>query len=266
MMQVYLNTLALIAPGLLGWQASVPILTRQTPYKATPLPRFSPSFLPSNARRRTTVTIKLALQVAQEALEASALSPKHLSTVFSSCMGNSEVIDNVCRALSLPDKPVSPTYFHNSVHNAPAGYWAIATHSQMPSISLSAYDASFVAGLLEASALAIVENTDVLLVCYDHTAPEPLSKARFFEAPVAVALLLTREQIAGSCAKLSLKLIEARIDSETQMAEPALEKLRTGNPAARSLPLLQAIAQAVSGRIILPYLDDNQLVVGIEPC
>jgi hypothetical protein len=265
MQQIYLNTLALAAPGLVGWQASVPILTGIQPYQATPLPTFSPNLLPPNARRRTTATIKLALQVAHEALEHSTQSAQQLSTVFASCSGNTEVIDNICRALTLPDRPVSPTYFHNSVHNAPAGYWAIATHSQMPSNTLSAYGASFAAGLLEACTLAIVEQIPVLLVCYDNPFPPPLEKARFFYAPFAVALLLTPEQTIESCAKLNLQLAQQQT-IETQMAEAALETLRTGNPAARSLPLLQAIAQAVKGRVILPYLEESQLIIELEPC
>ena len=83
-------------------------------------------------------------------------------TVFASSGGDSEVLDKICTALTLPDRPVSPTQFHHSVHNTPAGYWSIATGCTQPSLSLSAYDSSFSAGLLEAAALAWAEAVRVL--------------------------------------------------------------------------------------------------------
>lgn len=52
-------------------------------------------------------------------------------------------------------------------------------------------------------------------------------------------------------ARLTLSLA-APHDAETSMAEPALERLRLGNPAARSLPLLALLARAVAGRVCLP--------------
>ena len=45
---------------------------------------------------------------------------------------------------------ISPTRFHNSVHNAAAGYWTIGAHCMQAATAISAYDASFAEGLLEA--------------------------------------------------------------------------------------------------------------------
>ena len=80
--------------------------------------------------------------------------------------------------LATDGREVSPTRFHNSVHNAPSGYWAVATGSREPSTSLCAYDASFAAGLLEAAAQATVDDRPVTLVAYDLPYPEPLQRAR----------------------------------------------------------------------------------------
>ena len=43
---------------------------------------------------------------------------------------NGQVIHEICEALATDEREVSPTRFHNSVHNASAGYWGIATRSQ----------------------------------------------------------------------------------------------------------------------------------------
>ena len=50
------------------------------------------------------------------------------------------------------DQPVSPTQFHNSVHNTAAGYWSIATGSQQPTTCLACHDATAAAALLKAMA------------------------------------------------------------------------------------------------------------------
>ena len=60
------------------------------------------------------------------------------------------ICHEICQALALAAREVSPTRFANSVHNAAAGYWSIATGSMMESNVLCAFDASFVAGLLDA--------------------------------------------------------------------------------------------------------------------
>jgi hypothetical protein len=43
--------------------------------------------------------------------------------------------------------------------------------------------------------------------------------------------------------------------SATEMLDPALERLRLGNPAARALPLLAAMARGDAGMIHLNEID-----------
>lgn len=262
MMAVYLSGTGLLAPGLMGWQASTPILLGAQPYQEEKLPRFHSDLLPPNERRRTTQTIKLVLQVAEEAMTESGIAASQVSSVLASSNGDCEIIDKLCRVLTLPDRPVSPTHFHNSVHNAPGGYWTIATGCQRPSVSISAHDYSFSAGLLEAATFAVVEHTPVLLIAYEYPPPFPLSQARFTGAPFAVALLLAPEPMAHTRFRLTLLCIHEAI--EDQIDNNPLEALRTANPAARSLPLLQKLAQRADNRVLLPYMDGH-LMVACEP-
>ena len=88
---------------------------------------------------------------------------------------------------------MSPTQFHNSVHNAPGGYWSIALATRAPSTSLCAVEASFAAGLLEACAQAVAERRDVLLIAYDVPYPEPLASLWTVAEPFAVAMVLSNE-------------------------------------------------------------------------
>ncbi|CAH0447754.1 hypothetical protein LMG10661_03827 [Ralstonia syzygii subsp. syzygii] len=49
----------------------------------------------------------------------------------------------------------------------------------------------------------------------------------------------------------------------TALASPELERLRAGNPAARVLPLLEALAARRAASVVLDYLPDTRLHVDI---
>lgn len=261
------ESIGLMAPGLTGWSASQAALAGERAYVAEPMPAAMGALLPANERRRTTATVKLVLQVAQEAMSNHPALAKEgkmqVHTVLASSGGDSEVLDKICVALTQPDRPVSPTQFHHSVHNTPAGYWAIATGCTLPSLSLSAYDSSFAAGLREAAALAWTEQVPVLLIAYDLPLPFPLSERRLIVAPFAVALLLS-PMAAGSRLAM-LQFNRETTAPATFLERPPLEALRLGNPAARSLPLLGAIARRQAQSVTLPMGDHEFLSVGVEP-
>ena len=263
MISVYLQAVTVLAPGLAGWMQSQPVLAGVQAYRAQALALSGTTLLPANERRRATPTIKLALQAAGQALEQLDLAGETLWSVFATSGGDGRIIDSICKALTLEGRPVSPTQFHNSVHNAPAGYWSIATASQRPSVSLSAHEGTFSAGLLDAAVTAAVEGATVLLVAYDHPLPPPLGEKRPMIAPFACAFILSAERGKANTAKLNLTT--AVSGKEDKLADAGLEDLRRGNPAARSLPLLQALAAGKERAVTLPYLNSCWLCVGIEP-
>ena len=186
-------------------------------------------------------------------------------TVFASSGGEMGVLDTLCRTLALPDRLISPTLFHQSVHNTAAGYWGIATTCQQSSTALACYDDSFAAGLLEAVTFVCVEQRPVLLVAYDLAVPAPLNEARPITTGFAVALLLVPPS-DSSLATMQLRLEEADQEDIRGLQDAALERVRLDNPAARSLPLLRAIATGGSQRVILSLLDSQQLVLDLDPC
>jgi len=68
---------------------------------------------------------------------------------------------------------------------------------------------------------------------------------------------------AQSLVRIELELGEATPDT---LADPALEALCRSIPAARGLPLLQAVARGEACRVVLDYLDPLRLLVQVEPC
>lgn len=175
------------------------------------------------------------------------------------------VLDTLCRSLATPDRVISPTLFHQSVHNTAAGYWGIATTCQQSSTALSCYDDSFAAGLLEAITFVCMEQCPVLLVAYDLAVPAPLNEARPIATGFAVALVLAPPS-GSSLAIMHLCLEETQQEDTSSLQDTALERVRLDNPAARSLLLLSAIASGGSQTVRLSLLDSQQLVLDLDPC
>ena len=264
MIDVSIESVGLIAPGLHGWKQSIPVLRGEAPFQPSPLPTLKPAMLKPNERRRTTQTIKLALEVSDDALSQIPKQPELLS-VFASSNGDLDIINQICSALTLDERPVSPTQFHNSVHNAPAGYWSIATGYQQGSTSIAGLEGTFAAGLLEAAVLAKTENKKVLLVAYDLPAPAPLIEIITVNDTFAASLLISHR--SGSGDKLADLKLRLKPDlSESRMQHPLMEAKRVATPTARSLPLLEALALKHHADMCVPYLPDTKLSIECIPC
>jgi len=207
--------------------------------------------------------VKLALAVALEATASADADPASLPSVFSSSGSDGHICHEICQALALPAREVSPTRFSNSVHNVAAGYWSIATGSMTESNVLCAFDASFIAGLLDALTQVAVDRQSVLLVAYDSEYPAPLHAKRPIPDALGVAMVFNPGRSATSIARIDLTLTDETGDN---MSDLQLEALRRAIPAARSLPLLRLLAIGAAGRAVLDYLDVSRAAVQIEPC
>lgn len=265
-MLVYLEGVGLWAPGLAGWSASREILADHEPYGKAPFIRPAPTILPPTERRRSGNTVLLAVQAGQEAIEHATANPRDVATVFASSDGDMDVLHDLCITLAQPERMVSPTRFHNSVHNAAAGYWSIATGSQQASTSLSCYDATFVAGLAESAAQVAGECRPVLFVSYDWPSPPPLHARRPLAAAFSIGMLLTPQRSDRSLAALNINTMDSFADQATVMENVELEMLRRGNPSARALPLLAAIARQKPATVILDYLEGKRVQIAVTPC
>ena len=262
-MKVGILGVGLLSAGLDGWVKGRAVLAGTSSYSPGSVPEPEPSLLPANERRRSSDAVRWALHVAEEAVRQSTLHAQEVATVFASSGGEMAVLDQLCRALTTTDRALSPTLFHQSVHNTAAGYWGIATGCQQSSTALSSYDDSSALGLLEAAAYATVEERPVLFVAYDLPSPPPLERARPNRSAFAAALVMTPSASTASV-RADLTLAASSQAEVTEMEHQTLEGLRRGNPAARLLPLLRALAQTGSHRACLNVLDDQRLVVDIE--
>jgi len=262
-LSAYIEGIGLLGPGLANWPDSRAILASSQPYRPLKTVLPAPTLLPAAERRRSGALIKLTLATGLEAIIHAGLEASDLPSVFASSGGDGENCHAICEVLASDDRQISPTRFHNSVHNTASGYWSIATGAMAPSSVLAAYDASLGAGLLEALAQAVVDDTRVVMLACDTAYPEPLRAARPIPDSFGFALVLAPQRSAQTLTQISVTLTDTPAD---RLDDPLLEDLRLAIPAARGLPLLRAIAQQEAQRVVLDYLDDVHLAVEIVPC
>lgn len=266
---VWLEGIGVNAPGLTDWAQAQAVLRGEQPYTSAPTVLQAPALLPAAERRRASRVIKLALGVGMEAVAHAQADASTLATVFSASGADGYNCHQLCEQLATSDRHISPTRFHNSVHNAAAGYWGIATKSMAACQVLCAFDGSFGAGLLDAIAQVMVDRTPVLLVAYDSEYPEPLLAKRPTPDCGGVALLLAPARSARSIAALQAQPTAEPADAASPAGgaqAAALEQLRTDIPALRALPLLRQLAQGGAGTVCLEYLAPMQLRVQVVPC
>ena len=251
----------LVGPGLADWPRARAILAGDAPYVASPAVIPSPDALPAVERRRAGKCVRVALAAGLAAAADAGRAPKDMAAIFTSSTGDGEILHAICETLASEDRQISPTRFHNSVHNAPAGYWGIATGAMQPSDSLGAFDASFGAGLVEAlGRLAADPSVPVLLIAYDAPYPQPLFAVRPVPDAFGLGIVMSAEAGARGLATLSMELTSR---TATRMDDAQLETMRAAIPAARSLPLLALLAAGRSGEAMIGYLDDISLAVEV---
>jgi hypothetical protein len=223
-------------------------------------------WLPPTERRRATLSTRVVLSVTKDALTRAGWQASTLPTVFASSSGSPDITNELCTALAAGDTQISPTRFHNSVHNAAAGYYSIAVACHAASTTLGAHDGSAAAGLLEASVLLTTEATPALFVAFDVPYTGPLADLRPIAYPFGVALALAPEPAPGQLAKLKVERSAGQSLPLSTCKDPDLEYVRQRNPSARLLPLLEALARNEPAQIVLGMAPRGQLKIDVKPC
>jgi hypothetical protein len=224
------------ANGLPGWNDALAFVRDGTlPENAPTKP--SPQLLAPNERRRAPESVAVALEVALAACTASGRDPSKLPSVFASTHGDLAITDYVAATLAHEPRTLSPTRFHNSVHNAAAGYWTIGNGCTAPTTAISAFDASFAQGLLEALSLLASGHEAVLLAAYDAPATGPLAAVSRSEGLLGGALVLVADPQTTP-----IQLRVTPVSTPAPAADGALSRRYSGNAMRPMLPLFDALA------------------------
>ena len=203
-------------------------------------------FIPAGIRRRTSMTTRMAITAAKIACLQANTEPQNLASVFASLGGEIQVTDALCRLLPDDNELLSPTQFHNSVHNTTAGYWGILNKCQAPTTAIAAADDTFAMGLIEVWAQLQQGSGERLLVCYDELWPQYLAPP-IGQTAFACALVLSSEaeQAIGA---ITMPQVAQQYKQDMQ-AEWL--KLTATAPAAAVIPLLLALQHQQPGLVPL---------------
>jgi len=258
---LWVEGIGLWAPRLPGWEAGARILRGEEAAPASPAPRPAPQLLAPTERRRAPDTVAIALEVAAQACAHATRDPKTLPSVFASTYGDLAVADSICETIARSPELTSPTKFHNSVHNAAAGYWAIATGCQEAYSAVAAQQFTFAEGLLSAAAQALADLRPMLLVAYDIEGRGPLGTLSRSKGAFACALVLAPERTARARSRLAIGIVESEGAQEATVHE-ANAALIAGNAMSCALPLFEALARGAPRRIVQRL--SGQLALSLE--
>ena len=247
--------------GLPSWDAARAFIADGS-LPADPPARPSPQLLAPNERRRAPETVAVALEVALAACADAGRDPAMLSSVFASTHGELPITHYMCETLATDPRAISPTRFHNSVHNAAAGYWTIGAGAMTPATAISAYDATFAQGLLEAMVQLATGEEAVLLVGYDGHSIGPLARTSPSSGLLGGALVLSRDQLPG---QPSLRVALSDATAGPLPEDGALARLLAGNAMVPMLPLFEALARRqVRAGLLAGYGKTLQLEIGYD--
>ena len=88
-------------------------------------------------RRRTSVLTRASVTALEAAAKQGGVGLDQLRFVLVSSFGEIETTVELLEQLGVPQGPVSPTKFHNSVHNTATGYMSIASGNHRESTALA---------------------------------------------------------------------------------------------------------------------------------
>ncbi len=237
-----------------------------------------PEAIPARERRRAGLMINLAVTVAHQACEHASVDKSVVPSVFVSCMGDTDITDYMCRKLAQPEKLLSPTKFHNSVHNAPSGYWTISAENRAPSTFVGGFDHSLGAGMLEAISQVYAVNQPILLVASDIANELPFAEVCPVQESFGAAFVFGPQDWPTVDAGLTLQLDmtlepvvadRANARESDAVTSPDLVQLMAANPSAVSLALMAQLVKvqeglAVQSQVRIPAAPQLDLNVTIR--
>ena len=224
-----------------------------------------PEIIPANERRRAPLPVRLAVESSWQASQASLYKPEELSCVFVSALGDTQLTDYMCKVLAGDSKMLSPTKFHNSVHNAAAGYWTISTGCMKAANSVAGYEESVSLTLLEALTQISIEQKPILITFYDAPVSSVLKSLLKNEYPFAVSIVLAPENVGYSGTTISAVVKnEAAQWPKLGTKGDRLNELYESTPTARVLAVLDKLRQKSTTNLVLPLSEGTSLEIQLS--
>jgi len=243
--------LGLWTPGHAGvseWLGGVPDPARHAPEAA---------LLDGGVRRRASSLTRIAVDALGQALEQAGWDAATRPSVWATAHGEHETALAILEMMHQGEGKLSPTRFHNSVHNTASGYASIAAGNRAPSTTLTGGPELVASALLEAWCMVEAGAPEAALVLFDEPVRPPFDP-RGARQPLAVAFCLSA-RTAGALAVL------------TRWRRDAVAPVKPIDPfgglyVSAALPLLERVVQGRPGTVALEVEDRSAVSGGVIGC
>jgi len=256
-MRIHVASVGVLAPGLTGLAEARRAMAGEAAILPAAFTVPAAQCLPAAERRRASTASRLAIATAEQAIGAAALPASAMAMVFAAAESAPDITHQLCEVLA-GTREVSPTVFHNSVHNAPLGYLSIAVGAKGSGTSVCRGEWTFAAALVLAALEAASTERPVLLVCYDSPFPPALAAACPVVCPTAISLVLTPARDERTLATCSLSIGPEAPADDWPAWIPADWR---ANASARGFMALAAWAGPGRARVRIPYAPGSSLEI-----
>jgi len=190
--------------------------------------------LPARLRRRCSLLTRMSAEVVARASDQAEIEPSAATVILASVYGEILTTGQLLSMMTEdPSSALSPTRFHNSVHNTPIGYLSIATKNHTGSTAISAGSSTVAMALLEAATTVAAGEGPVVIALVEEPLPEGLAPDGGVYDGLAVAFVVESRRDAGVAVRLT----------QTGAPEPLVELPQSfaANPCARAVAVAAAL-------------------------
>ncbi len=236
MKPVYVRGMGLFTPGFdspLAWcdQKEAPDLEKP-----------EASILAGPLRRRATPLTRLAIEALVQATTASGSDLATIQSVWATAHGEHSPAIKMLAMMKTGEGRVSPTQFHNSVHNTAGGYASIASNNATRSTTLTGGSELVGSTLLEAFCLLDAHGGEVAVVLADEPLQAPFERS-LTTASLSISLVLSHERAGAIGALKDL--------ARTQTSGARLHERFGGLYVSAGLPLIESLVRGQPGTLPL---------------
>ena len=227
-----------------------------------------PEIIPANERRRAPLPVRLAVESSWQACQHANIAAESLASVFVSGIGDTQLTDYMCRALVGESKALSPTKFHNSVHNAAAGYWTISTGCRQAANSVAGFQEAVSLALMEALLQCQIEGKPILITFYDAPSSTVLKELLKNETAFSASIIIGPADTSSDAQNYQATISNGAYQWPNFKSTQPLQECYNNNPAAKLLPLLHAFAHRDANAmqsITMPLSSERHLSISAEP-
>lgn len=150
------------------------------------------ALLEGSLRRRASPLTRISVDVFEQSTRAAGADPATIPTIWATAHGEHGTAIKLLKMMLRGEGKVSPTHFHNSVHNTPSAYASIAAGNGSASTTLTGGPELVSSAILEAFCHLDAGTPEIVVVLGDEPLHAPFERADMQE-PLAIAFVFASE-------------------------------------------------------------------------